>query len=137
MSGKTRQLLASENGFTLVELLTVMSIIGSLAAIALPNFTGQQVKGQDADAKSNARNAVTAVESCFTDTGAYDECDTAGEIEAAGIKVGMPFTDTVTKAKGAVTVTATPDTYTVVSYSASSGEFSVSKAADGTSNRSW
>ena len=65
----------SENGFTFMELLAVILVIGVLAAIAIPTFLSHRNKGFDSDAKSNVRNLVTHVESCFAQERNYRDCD--------------------------------------------------------------
>jgi len=74
-----------ERGFTLIELLVVILVIGILAAIALPTFLGQSDKARDAHAKSDVRNAVTQMESCFTGREMYTGCPDDMSLLAAGV----------------------------------------------------
>ena len=74
---RLRARLAEPAGFTLIELLVVVMIVGILAAIAIPSFYSQKVKGEDAQAKSDARTAATAIETYRLDNDTYD-ADVAG-----------------------------------------------------------
>jgi len=62
---------AADDGFSLIELLVVMIIIGILASIAIPIFLNQRQTAYDTQAKSDTRTAATMEVSYFTDFGAY------------------------------------------------------------------
>jgi len=57
----------NQKGFTLVELMIVVAIIGILAAIAIPQFAAYRQKAYNSSAQSDLKNAKTAAEAYYAD----------------------------------------------------------------------
>lgn len=71
---KTLKPKMGESGFTLVELMIVVAIIGILSAVAVPNFKRYQAKAKTSEAKIQLAAAYTSQQSFYGDFGIYHNC---------------------------------------------------------------
>jgi len=101
----------NQQGFTLIELMIVIAIIGILAAIAIPQFSAYRQRSYNSAAQSDLKNATTAQEAYFVDKQTY----ATGHAQLEGTTYGLYLSQNVTLS----VVAGDIDSYTMEAYHSS------------------
>ncbi len=106
-----QKLRSNKKGFTLIELMIVIAIIGILAAIAIPNFIAYRDKAYCGQAEHDAQNTLAALSSYYADPDHTAMATVANLIATEDLSLNnavgsVVLTGTVT---GTMTVTVTDD----------------------------
>jgi len=109
--------LADEAGFTLIELMVVLVIMGILMAIAIPTFLGVTSTANDTSTQSNLANVITSAKAIFARTDNYPKTATM----AKELQKDEPEFKFVTGTTGALTSSSTQDSIAVKTNTSTTG----------------
>ena len=122
-----------KGGFTLIELMIVVAIIGILAAIAIPNFLRFQLKAKSSEGKTNLAAIRTAEESYYSEFGQY--VSSSASPAACGFNLKVAFTNVDGANAGFDRLGWAPEGYVFFNYAVGtntplSSQFTATAAAD-------
>jgi len=98
-----------KKGFTLIELIVVIAILGILAAVLIPQFSGFQVKAKSSQIMVNAKQVATAADALYVEKNAVPTAAQIVEVAGPDILVGEIAVDVAASATGHIGFTYTKD----------------------------
>jgi len=97
--------MKKQQGFTLIELMIVVAIIGILAAIAIPAYQDYTIRAQVSEGLNLAAGAKAAVTEYYQDRGAFPGDNLTAGLAASGTIIGKYTTGVAVTGAGTITVT--------------------------------
>jgi type IV pilus assembly protein PilA len=122
----TQSKLNNESGYTLIELLTIVAIIGILAAIAIPTFGGFRQRGFEGTLRSDLKNAALAQEAYFAQNQEYRSGPLSGTTIVGYNRSPAILGMTAIKGSNTFTLTATHASCSGISWSYDSATATIS-----------
>ena len=102
-----REVRRHEQGFTLIELMMVIFIIGILIAVLMPVFLGASTRAKDRAMQASLTNALTAAKTVYSDKADYTQAQPAALTTATGIG-SLTFVDSSTAPSGQNNISVAP-----------------------------
>jgi type IV pilus assembly protein PilA len=106
--------MKKQQGFTLIELMIVVAIIGILAAIAIPAYQDYTIRAQVSEGLNLAGGAKAAVSEYTMDRGSYPTTNTMAGISTAASITGKYVSQVAVGASGVITVTYGNDAHQIL-----------------------
>lgn len=125
------QVINNRKGFTLIELMIVIAIIGILAAIAIPQFAAYRQRGVKSTMEADAKNIATAMEAYFQDFNSYTNVSSFTTTAVIG-------NNTVKASQGnTIVISGTASTYAITVINPNSVSGSKTIVMDQIGNKTW
>lgn len=125
------KIVKNQKGFTLIELMIVIAIIGILAAIAIPQFAAYRQRGVKSTMDADVKNIATAVEAYFQDFNSYPT-------QTAFTTTAVIGNNTVKASQGnTISISGTASTYAITVINPNSVSGSKTLVMDQLGTKTW